>query len=392
MTDLTEKTIKAAAPGDVLKDTQVKGLQLRVFPQSRAFYLYYRNQAGVQRKPKLGDHGTLTLTDARRLAREKLMAVARGEDPAAERKVARAELTLADLWDEFKTGHMARRKSLDQYQRRYTRRLKRWGARKLSDIDHAELQQYIETIGKDSPVEANMVLLLVGALFNFARKRLRLPIENPRLGIPKFAEQKRRRYMKGEEPAKIAAILDREAATQPAPVAFIYLLILSGARKSEIGGARWEWLDGNVLNLPDSKTGRKQVFLPDHAMDVIARLPRDKPTIVGMRTPDYFWQKVRVEAGCPDLRLHDLRHSFASAAIGAGFSLAQIGELLGHKNAQTTMRYAHLVDEAAVGAASVTADRIMASMKKLGQRRTEGAHQHDERTEGDGSDDEGRGA
>jgi len=147
-------------------------------------------------------------------------------------------------------------------------------------------------------------------------------------------------------------------------VAFIYLLILSGARKGEIAAARPEWLDGDVLRLPDSKTGEKPVYLPPAAMAVIARLPRTRSgTLTGILDPKKFWEGIRTRAGCPDLRMHDLRHTFASAAISAGLTLAQIGELLGHSSTQTTQRYAHLIEEAAHTAAAQTADVMVARMQ-----------------------------
>lgn len=368
---LTEAAIRAAKPGDVLKDVApgVPGLQLRAFPQSKGFYLYYRNQAGTQRKPKLGDWGQLTLTTAREVARKWLARVAAGEDPAAARQEARDEPTLDELWETYKERHLERQKdsTQGQYKRRYARRLKiRWGSRKLSGISHEEVDSLVQTIGKTHKTEANEVLKLLTGLYSFAAGRpLQWKGENPCKGVERFPDVKRRRYMKGEEPMKIAAVLDREAATHPQHVAFVYLLILSGARKGEIGNARREWIEGNVLHLPDSKTGAKDVFLPPQALEVIARIPPQKNgTICGIKQPDEFWQRVRREAGCPDLRLHDLRHSFASAAIGAGYTLAQIGELLGHKRPQTTMRYAHLMEDAALAASTATADRIMATMKK----------------------------
>lgn len=368
---LSEANIKAAQPGDVLKDTVVQGLQLRAFAQSKGYYLYFRTANGTQRKPKLGSPGQITLTQAREAARKMLGAVALGEDPAAARTEARKELTLDELWFDYKLRALARMKptTQGQYARRYKRSLMaKFGGHKLSDITHQAVEEYHAALGRKHPVEANHVTILLSGLFTFAlSKKVGWKGENPCVGVQRFPEQKRRRYMKGEEPARIAEILDRRAKRSPATVAFIYLLILSGARKSEIANARWEWLEGNVLNLPDSKTGRKQVYLPPQALEIISRLPRSKPTIVGIKTPDNLWKSVRVEAGCPDLRLHDLRHSFASAAIGAGFTLAQIGELLGHRNTQTTQRYAHLVEDAAVASATVTADALWSKMKKTAE-------------------------
>ena len=365
MADLNEKAIKAAQPGDVLRDATVKGLHLRVFHDSRSFYLYFRTKAGQQRKPKLGEYGAITLTQARKVAQEMLAEVAAGRDPSQAREDARAELTLDGLWASYKAKHAAKKKSGDQDEARYMRVLSpKWGGRKISAISFGDVEALIETIGEVHPIAANRTLALLSTMFGFARKKLKWTGANPCVGVDRFPETKRRRYLQGEEAGKLAEILDRESKANPASVAFLYLLILTGARKGEIAGCKWDWLKGNILELPDSKTGAKAVYLPPQALDVLAALPRTSGTITGIQSPKKLWERVRAEAGCPDLRMHDLRHSFASAALAAGLSLSQIGELLGHKSTQTTKRYAHLVEDVATAAATLTADRIMAGMKK----------------------------
>ena len=105
----------------------------------------------------------------------------------------------------------------------------------------------------------------------------------------------------------------------------------------------------------DTKTGSRPVYLPPQVMSLLAQLPTPNGTLTGLKSPKHLWDCIREEAGCPDLRLYDLRHTFASAALRAGYSLEQIGELLGHKNTQTTKRYTHLQDEAAQEAVASTA-------------------------------------
>jgi integrase len=363
--ELNERNLKAMKPGETLWDAGIKGLHCRAFDSSKKFYVFFRTKAGQQRKPKLGEYGAITLAQARKLAQDTMIEVSAGRDPKQAQDEARAELTLAGLWEKFYAKRASKNKSADQSKARYERVLeKKWGTRKLSDISTDEIEALIEDTGAKYPISANRTLALLSVMFNFARTKLKWKHPNPCEGVDKFPENKRKRYMKGEEPARIAEILDREAKANPESVAFLYLLILTGARKGEIAGARWEWVNGNVLSLPDSKTGAKPVYLPPQALDVMARLPRTNGTITGIQSPKKLWDRIRIEAGCPDLRMHDLRHSFASAALGAGFSLSQIGELLGHKSTQTTQRYAHLVEEVATAAATATADRIMMGMKK----------------------------
>jgi integrase len=362
--ELNEKNIKKAEPGDVLRDATVKGLHLRAFPESKGFYLYYRTKAGKERKPKLGDFGAITLAQARKVAQEMLTEVAAGRDPGQHRIDTRNEQTVADLWDEFWARKASHNKSAAGQKWYWESKVKpKFGSKRLSEVNYSMVADRIQSMA-ETPINANRTLALLSAMFNFAIRPLEWTEKNPCKGVTRYKEVKRRRYMAGEEAAKIAEILDREADENPASVAFLYLLILTGARKGEIAGAKWSWLNGNVLALPDSKTGAKSVYLPPQALDVLAKLPRTTGTITGILSPQKLWLRVRKEAGCEDLRMHDLRHSFASAALSAGLSLSQIGELLGHKSTQTTKRYAHLVEEAATAAATATADRIMLGMKK----------------------------
>lgn len=365
---LDEQAIKAAQPGDVLRDPAIKGLHLRCFPASKAFYLYYRTKTGQERKPKLGEYGAITLTQARRVAREMLAEVAAGRDPSKERSDERAEPTMADLWAEYDKRHASKIKSGKTYARQWRLHVEpRFGRMKVKDVTYSMIADMHDDMAA-TPTEANRVLAFVSGMFNFAIRPLEWIDRNPVEGVKRNKENKRKRYMKGEEAARISEILHREAKDNPASVAFLYLLILTGARRGEIAKAKWSNLEGNRLVLGEHKTDRtgddRYIYLPQPAMEVIERLPRNSGTITGILTPQKLWERLRVEAGCPDLRMHDLRHSFASAALSAGLSLAQIGELLGHKSTQTTKRYAHLVEEVAAAAATATADRILASMKK----------------------------
>lgn len=363
MSTLTEKAIRDARPGDVLNDQTVRGLSLRAFPERKMFYLYYRTKARQERRPKIGEWGQITLTQARAIAREMLAEVTLGRDPAA-RVAAQAEPTLTDLWNEFRKRRGLGKKSADNDKGNWDRYLEpRFGRKKLSAITYEGISDMMADMA-GTPIAANRARTLLSTMFNFARRPLRWIEHNPAEGVERYKEDKRCRYMRGEEAARIAEALDAASHRQPAAVAFIYLLILTGARKGEIAAARWDWIEGNTIRLPDSKTGAKTIFLPPQAVEVLGRLPRTTGTITGIKDPKKLWGNVRIAAGCPDLRLHDLRHSFASAALAAGLSLAQIGELLGHRNTQTTKRYAHLVEDVATAAATLAADRISLAMRR----------------------------
>lgn len=367
--ELTEPNIKKAQPGDVLRDSNIKGLHLRVFEGSKGFYLYFRTKAGKERKPKLGEHGSITLAQARKVAQEMLAEVAAGRDPVADRTQARAEPTVQDLWDEFWKRHASHKKTAEANARQWRKHLAPKLAKlKLSEVEYSTMADLHDAISADAPIEANRVMALASKMFSFAHRPLEWTDRNPAKGVKRNKEVKRERYMEGEEAARISELLHTNAQTNPASVAFLYLLILTGARCGEIANARWSQMEGTKLVLSEHKTDRtgdkRVIHLPQAALDVIDRLPRTSGTITGIKSPKKFWERIRAEAGCPDLRMHDLRHSFASAAIAAGLTLAQIGELLGHKSTQTTKRYAHLMDEVASAAVTATADIIAARMKK----------------------------
>jgi len=367
--ELTEANIKTAQPGDVLWDEKIDGLHLRVRATRKSFHLYYRTKAGVERRPKLGDHGSITLAQARKLAGEMWLEIGAGKDPSQARKEAKAEKTLTELWEEFWKRRAIKKKTSSEDARLWAKFLEPWaGGQKLSSIDYTMAADLHEGVTEESgPIQANRVLALLSAMFNFGVKPLEWIVKNPAEGVERNKETKRRRYMTLDEALAISAALAKREGAHPASVAFIYLLILTGARKGEIAKATWSQVVGNKLILSEHKTdggGEDRVIhLPPVAMAVLNALPKvDGGTITGLASPKKLWEAVRVEAGCPDLRLHDLRHSFASAAISAGLTLPQIGELLGHSSTQTTKRYSHLMDEAAALAAGSIADRIMGQM------------------------------
>lgn len=361
--ELSSSALSAASTGAILRDNTVKGLHAKVGATAKVFFLYFRTKAGVERRPKLGEFPAMTVAQARAIAKEMLLVVAAGADPMEKRRQEREAPTLGEALDQFVTEHLSRRKTAAE-----TERLLRFAlpksllARKAASIEHADIQK-LHQARAAKPYVANRELAHLSTLFNKLELwGYRPKGSNPCEGVERFPEKKRRRYMSAEEAQAVAAALDRRARSDPASVAFVYLLILTGARRGEIAAARWQWLDGNALHLPDSKTGAKTIFLPPQAMAVLDALPRTSGTLTGILSPTKMWQSVRVEAKCPDLRLHDLRHSFASAALDAGLSLSQIGELLGHASTQTTKRYAHLIDATAQAAVAKTAALVAANM------------------------------
>lgn len=369
---MNNSKIAAANPGSTLWDDKVKGLHLRVFPTRKVFYLVYRpKNAPGQRRPRLGDFGTLTLAQARNAARAILVQVAAGGDPVQEARTRRLSLTFAELADRYlvfiRTDPKNRKKSAkgDEYAlKRHL--LPRWGRRAAVDIVREDIEEMHNALA-NTPYQANRLLALASRMFILAESwRVRPEHSNPCRLVERYPERKRRRFMTGAEAPVVAALLVHYEPMFPEAVLFIYLLILTGARPDEIARAEWSMLDGNKLILTEHKTDEhtdeRVIFLPPRVMTLLAQVRRRSGSIVGIKSPRYLWRKIRSEAGCPDLRLYDLRRTFASAALRAGYTLDQIGELLGHTSGTTAKRYAWLMTETATEATNKTAELIEGMM------------------------------
>jgi integrase len=216
----------------------------------------------------------------------------------------------------------------------------------------------------------------MSTLLGFAVARGLRP-DNPALGIKKPPVRKMERFLSEVEIARLAIALDAEAnrTGDPYPAGAIKLLLLTGGRRGEIIGLQWAHVDfeRHCLQLRDSKTGAKVIYLNPPALELLASLPRTSTNphvFVGKRTGgplggiDKVWFRVRAAAGLQQVRLHDLRHSFASMAVAGGLSLPIIGALLGHKHAATTGRYAHLSADPLRTANDMVGMRIAAAMKR----------------------------
>ncbi|MGD9950695.1 MAG: tyrosine-type recombinase/integrase [Desulfobulbus sp.] len=357
--------IKSAMPGDTLRDIQVPGLHLRAFEKRKSFYLYFRTKTGKERRPKIGDFPTITLDQARKIAKELLLQVASGIDPLAERDRKKAALSVDEIWPRYIEEHASKKKTGKEDERMYRASVPAWfKALPILDVEYTHTYKLHQEL-KAAPYQANRVLSMLAKFFNLCEKwKLRPQGSDPCKYVPRFKEEKRRRYMTQEERNKVLQLLMEQKEKYPASWAFIMLLILTGARRGEIASARWRDLQGSKLVLQTHKTDHtgddRVIHFPKLAMEILAELPNTGPNerIIGIESPRKLWDSARKKAGCPDLRLHDLRHSFASIAISSGYNLSQIGELLGHRDADTTKRYAHLMDDAAALVAESVADSI----------------------------------
>jgi len=226
------------------------------------------------------------------------------------------------------------------------------------------------------------VLAVLSKLFNWAEQHGHRPDgSNPCRHVEKYREQHRERFLSATELARLGGALrscESDGAVTPWTASAVRLLVFTGARLSEILTARWSWvdLDAGTLTLPDSKTGRKIIYLSAPALEVLADLPRveDNPYVVcGRKVGAHLvnlqkpWRAIRSRADLDNVRIHDLRHSFASVAAAGGLSLPLIGAMLGHSQPATTARYAHLAADPVRAASASVAGQIAAAMGS-GQR------------------------
>lgn len=285
-------------------------------------------------------------------------------------------LTFADLWTVYKAHRVLGLKSEQETIRLYNAHVAPdFAAKRVDKITFLDIAALHSKL-KDTPYQANRVLALIRAMFNFAINTDMVNKANPAKAVKMYPERKRRRHMKTAEAPRIAlAILEKEF-TCPTACLFLWLLIFTGARSGEIKAATWGDLQGNVIKLGSHKTvdqtGLDRVIvLPAAAINKINKLttPDERiphRRIVSLAAPEYLWQRdIRHAAGCPDLRIHDLRHTFGTYALEKGYSLDQIGEALNHSNPSTTKIYAELTDRSRQRMAVDTSIAIMMDMNVI---------------------------
>ncbi len=226
--------------------------------------------------------------------------------------------------------------------------LPKLGTRKIVDITRAEIVEFHHGL-RDRPYMANRAVSILSKMFNLAEDwGLRTDGANPARRIKKFREEEKKRYLSEDEQARLGQTLAEALETgqeTPYAVSAIYLLMLTGCRLGEILTLRWDYVTAHHLELPDSKTGRRRIPLPREAYDVIMALPRceNNPYVILGETDDGHlvnlqkpWLRIRARAGLDDVRMHDLRHTYASVAVMSGIDPFLLKEIMGHKNLQTT--------------------------------------------------------
>lgn len=399
---LIKATVESAEPRE--RDYMVwcgntLGFGCRVWPSGKKTFIAQYRVAGRERKKTIGTYGVLTVEQARKEA-EKYLALARtGQDLAGEERQARAEMTIAQLCKEYLDHGVGLKKASTvntDIGRINGHILPLLGKKKISTIIRADVDRFMNDVAKGKTAKdrktekgrsivkggkgtASRTVRLLGGIFTYAINQGYLEA-NPCAGLKKFPDKSKERYLTQGEIDRLGATLmeaetvglpwnlNDEAKSKHRPKAeqnlretipphvtgAIRLLLLTGCRLREILHLRWSEVnfERKFLDLPDSKTGRKVVYLSEGALEVLRALPKvgtyvilgkqtDKPRS-DLKRP---WERISRHAGIEDVRLHDLRHTFASVQVQRGASLPMIGALLGHKSTSTTARYAHLADD-----------------------------------------------
>jgi integrase len=372
-------------PGQTLWDSEIPGFGIRYRVKTKTFFMVYRPRSGgAQRRFTIGKYGAFTLDDARRQALITGGMVAGDADPQEQRRRSRDQPNIEILAARFVTEHVTpklRPATAVEYKRLLEKRIvPKFGAMRADRLTETDVARWHATLAH-IPREANQAAAVLSRLMSFAEQRgARAKASNPVRGLERYRETSRERFLSRDEFARLGSALKAAEAqgVNPFAVAAILLLILTGARRGEIRSLRWEHVDleRRALFLTESKTGKKTIHLNDQAVRILERLPRmagnphcfpsgradhgDKGRSVGQHMKDLMtpWRHIRNAAAIPDVRLHDLRHSFASVAASEGVPLATLGRLVGHSTLRTTERYAHIFNASARAANDQIGDHL----------------------------------
>ena len=362
-----KRTIEALKPDPKRRlyfyDTQTPGFELQVYPSGTIAFYLYRRLGNDPIRVKIGRYPDITPDQARKIATELTAEIVNGRDPRQPIRDARSEPTLAEFFETYLERHARpRKKTWKEDERMFARYLKPLGRRQLSKISRREIERLHSDLGSRAPYQANRILALLRVVFNKAEAWGYFSGDSPTVGVEKFREISRERFLLPEEMKSffMAVAEEPNAAIRDA----VFLLLQTGVRVSNLLSARWEdiHLDAERprWDIPDTKSGYPEtVELVEEAVELLRdRLEEtgDTPWVFPAQGKAKFsgghmteiktgWARILERAGITKLRLHDLRRTFGSWQAITGSSLLVIGRSLGHRNASTTQIYARLTED-----------------------------------------------
>jgi integrase len=347
-------------------DADQRGFMLEVRASGgKTFYQRYTDARGRERQFKLGPAEVLTLDQARRKARLVLAQALIGEDPQQQRRTLRATPTLSEFVRDRYLPHVKSYKRSWCTDETVLRLhiLPALGGAPVDQVRNEAISALLEAMRAKGYASGttNRVLILLRYIYNLGRKwRVAGMAENPTLGLSTAPDVQRDRFLTAEETQRLIRAIETDENQTAAQA--IMLLLLTGGRRNEITQAKWEYVnwERRTLLVPLSKSGKpRAIALNGQALELLRAIPRtDNPYIFpspvnGKPSASLFfpWDRIRKRAGLADVRLHDLRHSYASFLVNQGISLYVVQGLLGHAHSRTTQRYAHLAHETLLDAA-----------------------------------------
>lgn len=412
MPKLTKRVIdemSASTNEVILWDDALRGFGVRIQPTGiKSFLVQYRNAGARSRRMTLGRYGVLTVDEARKMARQILATVARGLDPVADKQSHREAPTVDKLVERYLSDHVDRHNS--ESMGKETRRLierhvaPSLGKLKANGVTRSDVLKLHRAMNA-TPRQANFVLSILSKMFNLAEIwAIRPDHSNPCRGVPRYPETTRERFLSTDELHRLGRTLEiaeaeglpwiikasgsvlkhlpkndanHRSPISPQAINIIRLLLLTGARRSEIVTLCWNHVDTELckIALPDRKGGARRAHpVSTASLDILKTItPVDKSPWVFPRLNDVdrhvsvevvenAWQRIRTHAGLPDVRLHDLRHTVGTYAGQAGVNAFLVRDLLRHKTAITTNRYVNKDDDPIRGISNLVGERIQAGL------------------------------
>ena len=376
---LSEARVRALKPrksAHDVRDAKLRAFGVRVLPSGAKRFFIHSQHRGERVWKTVGDANAMRVDEARERAASMLDAIRRGGSAPLSSQESVFETVAAAMFQR----HARNWKPRTLYVNRsyFRRQLLPWfSGRQIADIGREDVKRWFASL-RTTPVAADRSTPVLSLIFQEAELLgHRSEGSNPCRGMRRYSRKGRERFLSDEEIGRVAARLAAHEHERPLEVAALRLLLLTGCRKSEILTLRWSDYREGHLFLPDSKTGPRTVWICFAARDVLRQIDRSGPWLFpgrsahqprGLTWLGNFWNRIRSEADVADVRLHDLRHTYASFALRQGESVLAIGRLLGHSNPKTTLKYTHLADEMVRESSASASGRHRSTVRSAARR------------------------